>query len=54
MSTHATTRITRHEHSAADLRKLAGKCDDAEVVRRLLALAAVLDGSSRREGQTQH
>lgn len=41
--------ITRHEHSAADLRKLAGKCDDAEVVRRLLALAAVLDGCSRTE-----
>jgi transposase len=41
--------ITRHEHSAADLRRLAGKCGDAEVVRRLLALAAVLDGASRAE-----
>jgi transposase len=41
--------ITRQDHSAADLRKLAGKCDDAAVVRRLLAIAAVLDGSSRTE-----
>lgn len=41
--------ITRHEHSAAALRRLAGQGDDAEVVRRLLALAAVLDGCSRTE-----
>ena len=41
--------ITRHEHPAADLRRLAGRCGDAEVVRRLLAIAAVLDSSSRTE-----
>jgi transposase len=46
--------ITRHDHSAADLRKLAGKCGDAEVVRRLLAIAAVLDGSSRTEAARHH
>jgi transposase len=41
--------ITRHGHSAGELRKLAGASDDAEVVRRLLALAMVLDGYSRTE-----
>ncbi len=41
--------ITRQDHTASDLRKLAGRCDDAEVVRRTLAIAAVLDGSPRGE-----
>src|SRR5689334_11330665 len=41
--------ITRSDHSAGELRKLAGASDDAEVVRRLLALAMVLDGCSRTE-----
>ena len=41
--------ITRHDHSAAELRKLAGESDDAEVVRRLLAIAMVLDGCCRTE-----
>jgi transposase len=39
--------ITRTEHSAAELRVLAVKVKDAEVVRRLLALALVLEGHSR-------
>jgi len=39
--------ITRTEHSAADLRALAVKIKDAAVVRRLLALALVLEGHSR-------
>ena len=41
--------ITREDHSAGELRKLAGESDDADVVRRLLALAMVLDGYSRSE-----
>lgn len=39
--------ITRTEHSAAELRALAAKIKDASVVRRLLALALVLEGHSR-------
>lgn len=41
--------ITRHDHSAGELRKLAGESEDADVVRRLLAIAMVLDGYSRTE-----
>jgi hypothetical protein len=39
--------ITRTEYSASELRGLAGKVKDAAVVRRLLALALVLEGHSR-------
>jgi putative transposase len=39
--------ITRTEHSATELRALAAKIKDAAVVRRLLALALVLEGHSR-------
>ena len=39
-----TVAITRTEHTAADLRRLASGSDDAAVTRRLLALALVLDG----------
>ena len=39
--------ITRTEHSAAELRGVAAKSKDAAVVRRLLALALVLEGHSR-------
>jgi hypothetical protein len=45
--------ITNLDHSAEELRHLAAKHDDAEVVRRLLALALVLDGKSRTEAATQ-
>ena len=41
--------ITRDEHSAADLRGLASRERDGEVVRRLLALAMVLEGHSRAD-----
>lgn len=41
--------ITRLEMSAADLRRAAGRSSDAAVARRLLALAMVMDGCSRRE-----
>ena len=42
-----TVGITRMEHTAADLRRLAAGSDDAAVTRRLLALALVLDGHKR-------
>jgi transposase len=41
--------IKRTEHSADDLRALASKCRDGAQVRRLLALALVLEGGSRTE-----
>jgi transposase len=41
--------ITRTEYSAAALRGLAGKTDDGAMVRRLLAMALVLEGQSREE-----
>ena len=40
-------RITRTEHSSATLRAVASKCGDGAQVRRLLALAMVLDGHPR-------
>jgi transposase len=46
--------ITNREHSAEDLRRLAARHKDAEVVRRLLALAQVLDGKSRTEAARQN
>jgi hypothetical protein len=41
--------ITRTELSAPALRALAGKTDDGTVVRRLLAIALVLEGRCRDE-----
>jgi transposase len=41
--------ITNLEYSAADLRRLASREKDGQVVRRLLALAMVLEGHSRTE-----
>jgi transposase len=46
--------ITREDHSAAELRSIAGRCNDAAQVRRLLALALVLDGRSRTEAAEQN
>ena len=46
--------ITRTEHTAADLRSAAGKCRDGAQVRRLLALALVLDGRPRAEAAVQN
>jgi transposase len=40
-------KITRLELSAAELRTRAGRIGDGSVVRRLLALALVLEGASR-------
>jgi transposase len=45
--------ISRSEHTAEDLRAAASKSRDGAQVRRLLALAFVLDGSSRTEAAKQ-
>src|SRR5437764_10589784 len=44
-----TVGITRHELGAGDLRREARRCRDAAASRRMLALALVLEGSSRAE-----
>src|SRR6059058_1460472 len=44
-----TVAITRRELGAGDLRREAGRCRDARASRRRLALALVLEGSSREE-----
>src|SRR3954466_5666332 len=44
-----TITITRHEPGAGDLRREAARCRDARAARRMLALALVLEGSSREE-----
>jgi transposase len=44
-----TTQITRLEHDAKALRQHAGRVSAAAVVRRLLALALVLEGHSRAD-----
>jgi DNA-binding NtrC family response regulator len=41
--------ITNSDYSAADLRQLASREKDGQVVRRLLALALILEGGSRTE-----
>src|ERR671932_369388 len=41
--------ITRRELDAGGLRREAGRCRDAAASRRMLALALVLEGSSREE-----
>lgn len=45
--------ITNLEHDAAGLRALAAKTKDGRIVRRLLALALVLDGKSRSQAAEQ-
>lgn len=50
----AAIAITRTDHTAAQLRSMAGKCRDGAQVRRLLALAMVLEGSSRSEAAQQN
>ena len=44
-----TVAVTRREPGAAELRREAGRCRDARAARRMLALALVLEGSSREE-----
>jgi len=44
-----TIAITRHEPGAGEPRREAARCRDARAARRALALALVLEGSSREE-----
>ena len=45
----AMLRVTRSDHTGAQLRALSAKCADSGQVRRMLALAMVLDGWPRGE-----
>jgi len=45
----ATAVGVRSDYTSADLRRLSRRCDDADQVRRLMALAVILDGGSRSE-----
>ena len=45
--------VTNGDYSAADLRRLMAKQKDGRVVRRLLALALILEGHSRTEAARQ-
>ncbi len=49
----AALTITRTDHTAAELRAVAGTIKDGAQVRRLLALALVLEGRSRTEAARQ-
>jgi transposase len=46
-------RITNLDHTAEELRHLAGKAKDGRIVRRLLAIALLLDGKLRTEAAAQ-
>jgi transposase len=41
--------VTRRDRTSAELRAIGGRCGDAAQVRRLLALALILDGYPRSE-----
>ena len=45
--------ITRTDYTAAVLRGLAAQSDDADQARRLLAIAMILDGTSRADAARQ-
>ena len=45
----APLEVTRAEHTGAELRALSSRCSDGAQVRRMLALAMVLEGRSRTE-----
>jgi transposase len=46
--------VIRADHTSGTLRALAGKCRDGAQVRRLLALAMVLDGRPRSEAASSN
>jgi transposase len=50
----AALTITRTEYSASELRTIAGKCQDGAQIRRLLALALVLEGCPRTQAAQQN
>lgn len=45
----ARLKVTCTDHTSAELRALAGTCTDGVQVRRMPALALVLEGQSRSE-----
>src|SRR3984885_3826222 len=45
--------ITRMDHTASELRAIAGKSSDGPQIRRLLAIARVLDGDARTQAAEQ-
>ncbi len=45
--------ITRMDHTAWELRAIAGKSSDGPQIRRLLAIALVLDGDARTQAAEQ-
>ena len=45
--------IRRREHTAAELREMATRCSDGTQVRRVLAIALILEGHSRTEAARQ-
>ena len=47
-------RVTREDHTAAELRVVASRNRDGEQVRRLLALALVLEGWSRQDAAARN
>jgi transposase len=49
----AAVRVTRHNNTPTELRALAARSRDSEQTRRLLAIAMVLDGTSRLEAARQ-
>jgi transposase len=49
----AAIRITRTDHTAEELRRFASKSGDGDQVRRLLALAMILDGHPRHAAAEQ-
>ena len=49
MPTGRAVEITRSEMSAAELRRAATRSRDADAARRMLAIALVIEGKSRRE-----
>jgi transposase len=49
----AAVQVTRTDHTAADLRAAAGKTADGAQVRRLLALALILEGHARATAAEQ-
>lgn len=48
----AAVEVTRTDHTSAELRALAAKTADGAQVRRLLALALILEGRSREQAAT--
>ena len=48
-----TVAITRTDKTAKDLREASKRCDEPAVLRRLLAIALLLEGASREDAARQ-